>query len=159
VALPIVSRVTLSEPFLLLVDKEDKLLPFWVRVAYKDRRGAPFVVSITSPPYRRLIMSHTHHHVSFFRNSSVFSAHRGVILSCVAFHHYVILSEADADLCWAHDLCFSCRLPGHRAERCPRSFHSERLTCSLLMNPTSKSGFASSWAFLVIDYLLSVGRP
>jgi hypothetical protein len=108
-------------------------------------------------PHRSSAMSHTHHHVSFFRNSSVFSPHRGVVLSCVAFHHYVVLSEADADLCWAHDLCFSCRLPGHRAERCPRSFSTERLICNLFDNPTSKSGFALSWAFLVIDYLTRVG--
>jgi hypothetical protein len=108
-------------------------------------------------PHRPSAMSHTHYHVSFFRNSSVFSPHRGVILSCVAFHHYVVLSEANADLCWAHDLCFSCRLPGHRAECCPRSFRSERLTCSLLDNPTSKFYFVPSWTFLVIDYWASVG--
>jgi hypothetical protein len=110
------------------------------------------------PPLHRLAMLHTHHHVSFFRNSSVYSPHQGVVLSCVAFHHYVVLSEADADLCWANDLCFSCRLPGHRAECCPRSFCSERLTCSLLDNPTSKSCFVPSWTFLVIDYWTSVGR-
>jgi hypothetical protein len=119
----------------------------------------PWSVNRLSSPFTCLVMSHTHHHVSFFRNSSVYSPHRGVVLSCVAFHHYVVLSEADANLCWANDLCFSCRLPGHQAKCCHRSFRSERLTCSLLDNPTSKSCLVPPWTFLVIDYLTSVGQP
>jgi hypothetical protein len=118
-----------------------KISSFLSRFEWPIKTGEVLPLECQSPlpPLHHLAMSHTHHHISFFRNSLVYSPHRGVVLSCMAFHNYIILSESDADLCWAQDLCFSCCLPGHWAEHCPWSFHSERVTCSLLDNPTSTS--------------------
>jgi hypothetical protein len=65
------------------------------------------------------IMSHSSHSYEFF-SKSLYSPPVVVALSCVTFDTLSRLTPADADLCFATDHCFVCRITKHHVDICPQ---------------------------------------
>jgi hypothetical protein len=64
-------------------------------------------------------MSHSSHSYEFF-SKSLFSPPVVVAISCVKFDALSCLTPADADLCFAMDRCFVCRIAKHHVDICPQ---------------------------------------
>jgi hypothetical protein len=64
-------------------------------------------------------MSHSSHSYEFFAKS-LFSPPVVVAISCMTFDVLSRLTPADADLCFAMNRCFVCRIANHHANICPQ---------------------------------------
>jgi hypothetical protein len=95
--------------------------------------------------------THSHHHVSFFSDSTLFKPMRDVAVNCETFHLLLQLDPADRDLYWASNRCLACGRNGHRHAHCRRFFGRRRLFCDLLDDPHRE--FLGLVFFVDIDVL------